>query len=76
MKKLILIASIAITLLASCTEKKPYNTTSIIFGDEVVISDENLVKGDTVRIGYDLAGNHIASKDMSGSYIGHIAVVK
>lgn len=76
MKKLVLIGSITLVLLASCRANKVYNVTSIMQGNEVVISSDNLVKGDTVRIGYDLAGREIASKDLHGYYIGHIAIVQ
>lgn len=76
MKTLIIIAAILITL-TSCSKNKVYTVTSIIYGNETVISSENLVKGDTVRIGYDVAGRDIASKDLkNGYYIGHIAIVK
>lgn len=79
MKKLILIAAIAVCMLASCSENsenKTFNVSSFTHGDEIVISSEPLLKGDTVRIGYDIAGREIASKDLHGSYIGHIAIVE
>lgn len=74
--KTLITLSIAAILFSSCSQNKTYNVTSIINGNEVVISSEPLIKGDTVRIGYDIAGREIASKDMHGYYIGHIAIVQ
>lgn len=76
MKKLLLVSAIAIVLLSSCGENRCYVVKNILDQDEVVVSDEALVSGDTVRIGYDLGGREVASKDMGGDYIGHIAIVK
>lgn len=74
--KLSILSLLLIASLASCSKNRAYNVTSIINGNEIVISSESLNKGDTVRIGYDIFGREIASKDMHGSYIGHIAIVK
>lgn len=75
MKKALLVLASGL-LLASCTQPKHYQVNSLIFGLDSVETTESLFKGDTVRIGYDLSGKHIASKDLTGNYIGHIAVVQ
>lgn len=75
MKTILIIAAVLITL-TSCTKNKVYNVTSITYGNESVISSEPLIKGDTVRIGYDIGGREIAYKELHGyNYIGHIAIV-
>lgn len=74
--KIVLIGLTLAVSFTSCSQNKVYNVSSLMSGNEVVISSENLIKGDTVRIGYDIGGREIGSKDMHGSYIGHIAIVQ
>lgn len=76
MKKLIISAVLLAMALTSCTEqKKQITVSSVVYGVEFAYTTEDIKIGDTVKIGYNLRGEKIASADTKTNSIGHISKV-
>lgn len=77
MKNLFLTIAIASAILSltSCEQPHKIECSSILYGYESAITTDNVKVGDTVRIGYNMAGDHVADLNGNPNAIGHNAVV-